>query len=331
MSSLQDNYGRPVKSLRVQVNTTCNFSCFFCHMEGTGINSASMSPSEIEKAIEVAAKWGVDKVKFTGGEPTIRSDIVDIVQRTRKHIGGNISMTTNGIMLPKLAASLKKAGLDRVNISLHSIDRQGFQFITGTDFLEKVVKGIRAAKEAGLFPIKINFVVLKGINVDQIPKMIELSAREGVILQLIEFETTREGEASEEYLKYHIPLEGIEEEVARTSYRMDRNELHNRPKYSMETELGKAEVEFVKPMRNAEFCSHCTRMRLTSTGFLKTCLMRDDNYTNLIKGIRNNMGDDYLDETYITAVKKREPYWKPGDEHEDKGKVLRTIQGTGWD
>ncbi len=294
-------------------------------MEGTGINSASMSPQEIERAIEIAAKWGVNKVKFTGGEPTLRNDIVEIVERTRKHISGNISMTTNGVMLPKLAQRLKEAGLDRVNISMHSIDREGFQFITGTDFLDKVVLGIRAAKRAGLYPIKINFVVLKGINVDQVPKMIELSAKEGIILQLIEFETTKEGENSEEYLAYHIPLDAIEEEVAKSASRLERNELHNRPKYTLQTDDGTAEVEFVKPMRNAEFCSHCTRMRLTSTGMLKTCLMRDDNYTNLISSIRKKKSEDELDEIYISAVKKREPYWKQEDEYESKSKILRSI------
>lgn len=325
MSSLLDNYGRPVKSMRVQVNTTCNFKCFFCHMEGTGVHSASMSPEEIEKVVKVASKWGVNKIKFTGGEPTLRSDIVEIVERTRKHISGNISMTTNGVMLPKLAERLKKAGLDRVNISMHSIDREGFEFITGTDFLDKVIEGIRAAKKAGLFPIKINFVVLKDVNIDQIPKMIELAAKEDVILQLIEFETTREGEDSDEFLKYHMPLEGIEREVSKSSFKVVKNELHNRPKYSMETEDGIAEVEFVKPMRNADFCSHCTRMRLTSTGLLKPCLMRDDNYTNMIAGIRNGKDDGYLDDVFIKAVKKREPYWKPEDEIEGKDKILRTV------
>lgn len=325
MSTLHDHYGRPVKSMRIQVNTTCNFKCFFCHMEGTGIHSASMSPAEIESVVRTAAKWGVDKVKFTGGEPTLRSDIVEIVERTRKHISGNISMTTNGVMLPKLAMQLKNAGLDRVNISMHSIDREGFEFITGTDFLDKVIDGIRAAGRAGLYPIKINFVVLRGVNIDQIPKMIQLSARENVILQLIEFETTREEENSSEFLRYHMPLEGIEKDVAKNSFRVQRNELHNRPKYSMETEDGTAEVEFVKPMRNAEFCSHCTRIRLTSTGMLKPCLMRDDNYSNIISGIRNQKGDQHLDDVFINAVKKREPYWKPEDEYEDKDKILRTV------
>lgn len=325
MSPLLDNFNRPVRSMRIQVNTTCNFKCFFCHMEGTGINSASMTPDEIERAVKTASKWGVNKVKFTGGEPTLRNDIVEIVRRTRRHISGNISMTTNGVMLPKLASSLKEAGLDRVNISLHSIDRDGFEFITGTDFLDKVVEGIRAAKKAGLHPIKINFVVLKDLNEDQIPKMIELSAREDVILQLIEFETTREEENSEEFLRYHVPLESIEKSVAEKSYRVDRNELHNRPKYSLKTDDGTAEVEFVKPMRNAEFCNHCTRIRLTSTGFLKPCLMRSDNYTNMISAIRKNMKDDDLDEIFIKAVKKREPYWKAEDEVEGKNKILRTV------
>ena len=95
--------------MRIQVNTTCNFKCFFCHMEGTGVHSEFMSPEEIEKVVETAHRWGVNKIKLTGGEPTLRRDIIEIIQRIRKHITGNISMTTNGIMLSRIANELKEA------------------------------------------------------------------------------------------------------------------------------------------------------------------------------------------------------------------------------
>lgn len=320
---VSDNYGRPVKSLRIQVNTTCNFKCFFCHMEGTGVHSESLTSSEIEKIVETAHRWGVNKIKFTGGEPTLKPDIVEIVRRTRKHITGNISMTTNGIMLTKLARPLKEAGLDRINISFHSIDRSEFQFITGTDSLEMVRDGIRAAKEAGLSPIKLNFVVLKDINVNQINRMINFAAEEGVVLQLIEYETTKDNVGSEEFLKYHFNLDLIEAEIRKNAISLDYNELHKRPKYLVLSGDRTAEIEFVKPMWNYEFCSNCTRMRLTSTGFLKTCLMRDDNYTNIISAIRNNKGDQVLDDAFLGSVSKREPYWKPEDAFEEKAIAKR--------
>ena len=149
MIMLVDDFGRPVKSMRIQVNTTCNFSCFFCHMEGTPVNSSEMKAEEIERVVEIARDLGINKIKFTGGEPLMRNDIIDIVARTRKHIYGDISMTTNGVLLRKKASDLRSAGLNRINISMHSIDREGFKFITGVDALDKVRDGITAAKEAG--------------------------------------------------------------------------------------------------------------------------------------------------------------------------------------
>lgn len=327
MTLVTDDYGRPVRSMRIQVNTTCNFGCFFCHMEGTGVHSESLSAEEIEKVVKTASKWGVNKIKFTGGEPTLRRDILDIVRRTRKHISGNISMTTNGIMLPKLAKDLKEAGLDRINISLHSIEREKFEFITGVDAIDQVVDGIRAAHEAGFAPIKVNFVVLKDLNVDQIPLMMKLSADENIILQLIEFETTRETEKSEEFLKYHVPLDRIEESVASKAFKVEFNELHRRPRYHVEHEGKKAVVEFVKPMRNSEFCNNCTRIRLTSTGLLKPCLMRNDNLTNIVSSLRDNEPEEMIDDIFLKAAKSREPYWKKEDEIEGNSEVFWISEG----
>jgi len=296
-------------------------------MEGTGIHSEILSPAEIERVVEIAARHGVNKIKFTGGEPTLRHDIVEIIRRTRKHITGDISMTTNGVMLPSIARSLREAGLDRINISMHSIDREGFKFVTGVDALDRVVLGIRAAKEAGFHSIKLNFVVLKGVNVGQIPSMISLSSKEGVMLQLIEFETTRENENSEEYMKYHVPLDALESSIKLRSSNIEYNSLHLRPRYTVDVDGGHAVIEFVKPMRNSEFCKHCTRIRLTSTGSLKPCLMRDDNYTDIISGIRENIDDILLDEIFREAVMKREPYWREEDELENNRKVLWINQG----
>ena len=310
---ISDAYGRPVTSLRVQLNTVCNFSCFFCHMEGTGINSATMGLEELEALFSMAARFGIQKVKFTGGEPTLRRDIIDIVRVTRECINGEISMTTNRTRLRAIAMDLKNAGLDRINISLHSVDREKFSYITGTDSLDQVIDGIRAAQEAGLGPIKLNFVVLKGVNVDQIDRMMDISAAEDVILQLIEYEVPREQEHSADYVEYHYPLEDMVRQLSSESFKTTRNSLHDRPQYYLKRAGGTARVEVVQPMRNHNFCQNCTRMRVTSTGYFKPCLMRSDNYTRFVDVIRNKRGDSALDAMFRKAVGTREPYWKQED------------------
>ncbi|MCL5804116.1 MAG: GTP 3',8-cyclase MoaA [Candidatus Thermoplasmatota archaeon] len=314
---LTDNYGRNVSSLRVQVNTTCNFGCFFCHMEGTGIQANEMSTDQILRIIETAHKLGINKVKFTGGEPTLRRDIVEIVRRTRSIITGDISMTTNGTRLKQLASDLRKAGLDRINVSMHSIDREGFRFITGVDAIEKVLEGIESARNAGFENIKVNFVALNGVNIDQIPRMIELSAKEKFLLQIIEYEVPREQEASEDYVKYHYPLDDLEAELSSRSYRIDHNSIHERPVFRIRNEIGEASVEIVKPMRNYEFCNKCTRMRVTSLGELKPCLMTTGDLTPVFRRGKETT-DEEIESAFMTATLKRKPYWTREDNIESQ-------------
>ena len=314
---LTDNYGRNVSSLRVQVNTTCNFGCFFCHMEGTGIQANEMSTDQILRIIETAHKLGINKVKFTGGEPTLRRDIVEIVRRTRSIITGDISMTTNGTRLKQLASDLRKAGLDRINVSMHSIDREGFRFITGVDAIEKVLEGIESARNAGFENIKVNFVALNGVNIDQIPRMIELSAKEKFLLQIIEYEVPREQETSEDYVKYHYPLDDLEAELSSRSYRIDHNSIHERPVFRIRNETGEASVEIVKPMRNYEFCNKCTRMRVTSLGELKPCLMTTGDLTPVFRRGKETT-DEEIESAFMTATLKRKPYWTREDNIESQ-------------
>ena len=323
MIMLVDDFGRPVKSMRIQVNTTCNFSCFFCHMEGTPVNSSEMKAEEIERVVEIARDLGINKIKFTGGEPLMRNDIIDIVARTRKHISGDISMTTNGVLLRKKASDLRSAGLNRINISMHSIDREGFKFITGVDALDMVRDGITAAKEAGLGPIKVNFVVLNGVNVHLIPRMIDFASENGLILQLIEYETTRENLQSQDYQKYHYDLSPIEKEISCRAISMDRNDLHNRKRYTIINNGREVSVEFVEPMFNYDFCNNCTRLRLTSTGELKPCLMRSDNYVDILHEIRSENSRSRLENIFGKAAKEREPYWRKEDVVESE--VLRQV------
>ncbi|MCL5930725.1 MAG: GTP 3',8-cyclase MoaA [Candidatus Thermoplasmatota archaeon] len=307
---LYDYFGRPLNSLRIQVNATCNFKCFFCHMEGTDENAATLTPEEIERVVAVAAENGVNRIKFTGGEPLLRKDLEEIIGRTRKHVDGDISLTTNAYFLKQRVKGLRDAGLNRINISMHSIEQDKFVDITKVDAIDVVEEGIDAAIGVGLSPVKVNFVVLKGINDDQIDAMIDFTAKKGAILQLIEYETDREGEMGQNYRKYHYDLRIIEKKLMPTTESVEYNALHNRKRVKVLTQSGRhGTVEFVRPQRNADFCNHCTRLRVTSKGEFQTCLNRKDQLFSF-KG-KDNVG---IFDSFRNAVAARVPYWREADE-----------------
>ncbi|EQD43168.1 molybdenum cofactor biosynthesis protein A, partial [mine drainage metagenome] len=204
------------------------------------------------------------------------------------------------------------------NISMHSIDPGGFEFITGVEALDIVVEGINAAQEAGLNPVKVNFVALQGINEDQIWKMIENSAEHNYTLQIIEYEVPRELENSEEYMKYHYPLEPLEQELNKLAKKIEHNSLHDRPLFHIPVSGNTAKIEIVRPMHNYHFCDNCTRMRLTSLGELKPCLMRSDNYTPAFGPSRKKATDADIETAFVTATSKREPYWRKVEINENQ-------------
>jgi len=302
---LKDSFGRPVENLRISVTQRCNFKCFYCHHEGEDYASGNeMLPEEIERIVRVAASLGIYGIKLTGGEPLIRSDIVEIVQRI-SHIPGikDTSMTTNGYLLAEHAKHLKEAGLRRVNVSLDTLNPEKFKAITGTSFHEKVINGIIEALRVGLSPVKVNMVLLKDINDDEVNDMIRFAEENGLILQIIELERAGEDDF---YKRYHASLDHVERELEDKAHRIIVRRMHHRRKYILDNG---AEIEIVKPMHNSEFCLHCNRIRLTSDGKLKPCLFRNDNLVDLLSPIRNGANDEYLKSLFIEAVKRRKPYF----------------------
>lgn len=302
---LHDPFGRPVNSLRISLTQRCNFKCFFCHMEGEQNAYGELSAEEIGRLVEVASDLGMGKVKLTGGEPLLRKDIVEIVYRIAPH-AEEVSMTSNGALLEKYAEELHEAGLRRVNISLHSLDPEKFKRITGCDATDSVKRGVRAAVEAGLEPVKLNMVVLKGINDEEISSMIAFSKACGAILQLIEFQPIQAG--TEPYWeRFYHDLRSIEEMLQANSLRVKVRELQRRRQYYLK---GGGVVEAVRPMHNTGFCKNCTRLRVTSDGKLKPCLMRNDNLVDVMPLIRGNAEPKALEEAFREAVSRREPYWR---------------------
>ena len=304
MEPLIDPFGRRVTSLRVSVTQRCNLACFFCHREGEHDPTGEMTPMEIGGLVEIASELGVTKVKVTGGEPLMRGDIVDLTRLISAHMR-EVSMTTNAILLPEKARSLKDAGLSRVNISLHSLNRESVERIAGVDCLERVKAGIEAADEAGLRPIKLNFVVMKGLNSDEIPEMLRLSAETGAILQLIEYQRLERG--VERWGDLYYDLTPLERMWDLDAVKIVEQEMHKRKRYTLSDG---ATVEIVRPIHNTIFCANCNRLRLTSDGRLKPCLMRGDNLVPAVQLLRTGASKEKLEGVFRRVTRLRAPYWR---------------------
>jgi cyclic pyranopterin phosphate synthase len=258
----------------------------------------------IREIFAVLAELGITKVKITGGEPTIRSDIVDIVKAASDAGMEDVSMTTNGTMFADLAEALCDAGLKRVNISLDTLDSRKYRFITGASLLENVKRSICRAVELGLNPVKINMVVLKGINENEIGRMIDFARDARATLQLIELvdHTPQRGV----FEKYHVDLSGLEKWLAAEAKKIIvREEMHARPKYI----LRDVEVEVIRPMHNTVFCANCKRIRITPDGNIKPCLLRDDNLVDISPLLgRGDYGG--LKKAFLDAISYREPFFR---------------------
>jgi len=301
---LRDPHGRPINSLRISLTQRCNFNCFFCHQEGETNPRGEATAEEVEAVAAAASELGIRRFKLTGGESLLREDIVEVVRGIASY-ADEVSMTTNGSLLAEKAASLQEAGLRRVNISLHSARPEVFRRITGCDALPEVEEGIEAAIRSGLRPVKLNMVVLNGLNSGEIPWMIEFSRGVGAVLQLIEFQPIQRG--AKDWSRFHYDLRPVEEMLEARSVDVHERALHRRRQYHLE---GGGIVEVVRPMHNSQFCRFCTRLRVTSDGRLKPCLMRDDNLVEAASILRQGEPREALVEAFRKAVAMREPYWR---------------------
>jgi len=262
-----------------------------------------MSVEDIIKIVQVAANIGITKIKITGGEPLVRPDLIDIITGINKVRGiEEISLTTNGVLLAPLATKLKQAGLKRVNVSLDTVNTEKYKLITGVDKLKDVIKGIDEAIEVGLNPVKVNMVILKDLNDNEVKDMIEWSKEKKIILQLIELIPL-----GRLYKTHHVSLDEIEKYLENIAIKIEKRKLHNRKKYFLHPS---GQVEIVKPVHNTDFCSNCSRIRLTSDGYLKPCLMRDDNLVDILTVIRNGGTELELRNKFIEAINRREPFYK---------------------
>lgn len=303
---LIDSYSRQIDYLRISLTQKCNHACFFCHHEGESGIGCEMTVDEIESLVRVANQRGVKRIKLTGGEALLRDDILEIVRRLAP-LTDDLSLTSNGSKLEELASALKESGLDRVNVSLHTLKSSLHKSITGQNNLDSVKRGIEAAVQIGLNPVKVNMTVLRNLNVDEIPDMLEYAGRVGAILQLIELQTIP---GDDEWAQYWIDLTSIEVDLSNRSAHTTQRSLHGRKQYTVHVAGINVTVEVVKPNHNQSFCKRCTRLRVTSDGKLKPCLLRQDNLVEVHALLGNESLDELVNEALERAVRLREPFWK---------------------
>jgi cyclic pyranopterin phosphate synthase len=274
---LKDSYNRPIRDLRVSLTDRCNFRCFYCLPHGeppVAPKEQMLSYEEIEYLCTIFVELGIEKIRLTGGEPMMRRDIEQIIYKlSRLKPSGlrDLALTTNGYFLPHRAHSLKEAGLDRITISLDSLRRDVFKQMTGVDVLERVMEGIEAAKAAGLQPIKINAVVVRGHNEDEVADFAAFAREHDVKMRFIEFMPLDSGHdwAREDVVSGREIRRRIEARFALEPLEVARgSETSARYRFS---DGAPGEIGIIAPVTEP-FCGACSRIRLTADGQIRTCL-----------------------------------------------------------
>lgn len=269
---MQDRYGRSITDLRISVTDRCNYRCVYCRAgEGGPGGSDPMRWDELERLARIFVSLGVRKIRLTGGEPLLRSGLVPFVARLRRLDIDDLAITTNGHLLEGMAHDLKAAGLDRVTVSLDSVQPERFARITRvkTGF-ERVLAGIRAARAAGLAPVKVNAVLLRGFNDDEVEAFATFARQEDVIVRFIEFMPLEEGRVwSPEVV---VPLREIVERLERVYplAPIPHAPSETARKYRFR-DGAPGEIGIIAPV-SLPFCGACSRIRLTADGKIRTCL-----------------------------------------------------------
>ncbi len=297
---LTDEFGREVTGVRVSLTDRCNFDCVYCHNEGLGDTRGPMEPQDDEMStddvvrfLEVAAEFDVDAVKFTGGEPMLREDLEEIIERTPDSM--EVSLTTNGTFLPGRAEALVDAGLERVNVSQDALEPEAFAEITKSGAYDRVIEGVEAALEAGLDPVKLNMVVFEH-TAGYVPGMVDhVAENEGLQLQLIEYMPELTGKP-----EWAIDIERVHDWLAEQADEVEHREMHDRKRYWVNGGM----VEIVDPVENPTFCANCHRVRVTHNGYLKGCLNRNDDLRPM-----GEMTKPEIREAFRETVANRVPYY----------------------
>jgi len=303
---LQDSFGRKLTYLRISVTDRCNMRCDYCRPSADAYKAEPrahiLSFAEIERIVRVAAGLGVSKIRITGGEPLVRKDLPDLIAKLSNIQGiTDLAMTSNATYLARYATVLKEAGLNRINISLDSLNPLRFKKLTGSA-IQPVLDGIQAAQDAGFTPIKLNTVLMKGINAGgedcEVASLIDFALAIGATIRFIELMPMKQG------LNWEQHYVSIEDILAREDVqaRVDISPMKtgNTAARYLPLKKGSGEVGFIMPMSD-RFCEGCNRLRLTSDGGLRSCLPADDQL-NLRDMIRGGGSDDDIRAVFLRSA-----------------------------
>ncbi|WP_432478761.1 GTP 3',8-cyclase MoaA [Nocardioides sp. GXQ0305] len=302
---LQDRYGRVATDLRVSLTDRCNLRCSYC-MPAEGLDwlpgDEVLTDDEVVRLVDIGVRLlGIREVRFTGGEPLVRRGLVDIVRRTRE-AGPDLelSLTTNALGLARTATALRDAGLDRVNVSLDTVRRDTFETITRRDRLHDVLGGLAAAHDAGLTPVKVNAVLLRGVNDDQAPELLRWAVGEGYQLRFIEQMPL---DAQHDWSRAEMVT--AEEIFERLGEAFDLTPAAE-PRGSAPAELflvdgGPATVGVIASVTRP-FCGDCDRVRLTADGQVRNCLFAREE-SDLRTSLRNGASDEEIAERWVIAMR----------------------------
>ena len=321
-----DPYGRSIDYVRLSVTDRCDLRCFYCMPKGYKEFEEPedwLTFDEIERVISAFANLGIKRVRLTGGEPLVRKNLTALTQRLSQVSGvEDMSLSTNAVKLAKFAQPLFDNGVQRLNVSLDCVDPDKFKSITGGGKLEKVIDGLMAAKAAGFNPIKINMVMMRGINDDEIFNMIDFCAEHGFILRLIE--TMPMGATGKEAAQRYIPLDEIKQRIEQRYKLLPAVQPGAGPARYLSIPEKNLKIGLITPI-SQHFCDTCNRVRLSVDGTLYLCLGQDHKYP-LRELLRDGISDDELQQHLIKALAL-----KP-EKHEFKDNpdnVIRIMSVTG--
>jgi cyclic pyranopterin phosphate synthase len=303
---LKDHFERTVNYLRISVTDRCNLHCRYCAPRPKQIDRAYLLRlEEIERLVRIGMDMGICKVRLTGGEPLMRKGLVGFIARLCNLEGlKDISMTTNGTLLARLGSRLQQAGLNRINISLDTLNAQKFRYMTGADQFATVWEAIQTAAQLGFAPLKINTVVMKGFNDDEIEDLAALSLKYPFHMRFIEYMPI--GTNPQAAAGYFMPISQIQSRLSRMGRLIPVSaQRPDGPAVRYRFEGAPGEIGLIGSM-SAHFCHSCNRLRLTAGGYLRPCLLADDQ-VNVIGPVRRGASDQDLADIFRQALslKKR--------------------------
>jgi cyclic pyranopterin phosphate synthase len=308
MEPLRDGWGREIRSVRVSVTDKCNFRCTYC-MPAEGLEwlgrAEILTFEEIARLVRVLASLGVDEVRLTGGEPLVRRDLPALVEMLARIPGvRDLSLTTNGVLLDRLAGPLVEAGLKRINVSLDSLSHVRFAELTRRDALDSVLRGLEEAERyPELRPIKVNCVAIKGFTEQEIPALAELARRKPYVVRFIEFMPLDADEIwREDQVLTGAEIRASIEERYGPLVELPAKASSTAKRYGFADGVG--ELGFVNPV-SEPFCSSCDRIRLTADGQLRTCLFSRREW-DLKTPLRDGSSDEQLVAALRNAIAHKE-------------------------